>query len=72
VRPSSAIDLVVIEGHSTAILERIDHYQSVLCKSNDGVDADCNKTSCAINEAITMIGFALSSFVGIGWGNNMQ
>ena len=26
VRPSSAIDLVVIEGHSTAITERIDHY----------------------------------------------
>jgi hypothetical protein len=26
VRPSSAIDLVVIEGHSTAIPERIDDY----------------------------------------------
>ena len=56
VRPSSAIDLVVIEGHSTAIPERIDdYYRPCFAMSNYWVDVDCNKTSCDINEAITMI-----------------
>ena len=53
-RPSLAIDLVVIEGHSTAILERI--VKPCFAMSNYWVDVDCNKTSCDINEAITMIG----------------